>query len=216
MGTLKVHQITVKRLLLYDLKCHQITRTRLVMFILIYLAIVGCVSSACQNQVKNAFILSSSDSFITCLSAWRISHFYLVALWAALNSRSLFILVNGVMRIRLKLWKIIRWWFHQQNPQNVAIFQNLNHNWKVNSIDTFLIPTYWYSCAHINEYTKHACARTFRNDIIPNLKSRLSIKKLVKLDVKSFHSRFFAPPLNNTNKHVIDKYFVKLIAKCFR
>lgn len=89
-GTLKVHQIAVKRLLLYDLKCHQITWARLVMFILIYLAIVGCVSSSCQNEVKKAFILSSSDNFIACLSAWRIS---LIFIWMHCgrhsNSRSL-------------------------------------------------------------------------------------------------------------------------------
>lgn len=120
------------------------------------------------------------------------------------------------MQIRLKLWKIIRWWFHQRNPQNVAIFQNLNHNWTVNWY-VFLIPTYSYSCAHINEYTKHACAQTFRNDIIPNLKSRLSINKNWSNSMSNdFIAAFFAPLLNNTHKHVIDKYFVELIAKCFR
>lgn len=31
-----------------------------------------------------------------------------------------------------------------------------------------------------------------------------------------FIAAFFAPLLNNTHKHVIDKYFVELIAKCFR
>lgn len=100
---------------------------------------------------------------------------------------------------KIEIMKIIRWWFHRKNPQNVATSQKVNHKKKN--------PNRWY---YFIRYP-HT-----QNDIIPNWKGDYPWTNWSNSMSNRFN-QLFAPASSISHERVsLNNICVQLIAKCFR